>query len=236
MWWGRRYLPMVVPTLLVLVGVAAGLLWERRGSAQTLVRIGTAVVVLVLGAYMLRQSTDLWGHEEFGGSLEVIDQLDAVADGEDVAFVWYPGSTQVTNFAMTPFTWLGLPGLTGSPRPTPEGLLALQRALGGRPALPRQRRRRAPAGHRLGPRGGSPHRHRAGRVRAQLRVPAPQEPAHPRRPHRLAPGRLSDGRYCRDRERARLRRLRLRQPLLRGAGRLHPPPGPGPGAALRPVV
>jgi hypothetical protein len=34
---------------------------------------------------------------------------------------------------MTPFTWLGLPGLTGSPRPTPEGLLALQRALGGRP-------------------------------------------------------------------------------------------------------
>ena len=50
MWWGRRYLPTVVPTLLVLVGVAAGLLWARRGSAQTLVRIGTAVVVLVLGA------------------------------------------------------------------------------------------------------------------------------------------------------------------------------------------
>jgi hypothetical protein len=133
MWWGRRYLPMVVPTLLVLVGVAVGLLWERRGSAQTWVRVGTAVVVLVLGAYMVRQSTDLWGHEEFGGSLDVIDQLDAVADGEDVAFVWYPGSTQVTNFAMTPFTWLGLPGLTGSPRPTPEGLLALQRALGDRP-------------------------------------------------------------------------------------------------------
>lgn len=133
MWWGRRYLPMVVPTLLVLVGVAAALLWERRGSAQSLVRIGTAVVVLALGAYMLRQSSDLWGHEEFGGSLEVIDQLDAVAGGEDVAFVWYPGSTQVTNFAMTPFTWLGLPALTGSPRPTPEGLLALQRALGDRP-------------------------------------------------------------------------------------------------------
>ena len=34
MWWGRRYVPMVVPTLLLLTAVCLAWLWERRGRAQ----------------------------------------------------------------------------------------------------------------------------------------------------------------------------------------------------------
>ena len=81
---------------------------------------------------MLRQSSDLWGHEEFGGSLGVIEQLEEVADGEDVVFVWEGGSTMGPNFAITPFTWLGLPGLSGPEDPSATTLLALQEALGDR--------------------------------------------------------------------------------------------------------
>jgi hypothetical protein len=132
MWWGRRYVPMVVPTLLLLVGVAVAWLWERRGRGQTLVRVGTAAVVVVMAGWMLRQSSDLWGHEEFGGSLGVIEQLEDVAAGEDVVFVWEGGSTMGPNFAATPFTWLGLPGLSGPIDPSANTLQALQDALGDR--------------------------------------------------------------------------------------------------------
>lgn len=132
MWWGRRYVPMVVPTVLLLAGVAAACLWERRGRRQLLARLGTAAVVLVMAGWMLRQSADLWGHEEFGGSLGVIEQLEDVAAGEDVVFVWEGGSSMGPNFAATPFTWLGLPGLSGPTDPSANTLLALQEALGDR--------------------------------------------------------------------------------------------------------
>lgn len=131
MWWGRRYVPMVVPTLLLLTAVCLAWLWERRGRAQVL-RVGVALVLVAMGVWMLRQSSDLWGHEEFGGSLGVIEQLEAVADGEDAVFVWEGGSTMGPNFAITPFTWLGLPGLSGPEDPSATTLLALQEALGDR--------------------------------------------------------------------------------------------------------
>lgn len=132
MWWTRRYVPVVVPTLLVLLGIAAARLWAWTGPRRRLVQAGAAVVVLLVGAYTFRQATDLWGHEELGGSLAVIDGVDdAVPD--DAVVVWQGGTEQVTNFAVTPFTWLGLPGIAGPPRPTEAGLLALQEALDGRP-------------------------------------------------------------------------------------------------------
>jgi hypothetical protein len=95
-------------------------------------RVGVALVLVAMGVWMLRQSSDLWGHEEFGGSLGVIEQLEAVADGEDAVFVWEGGSTMGPNFAITPFTWLGLPGLSGPEDPSATTLLALQEALGDR--------------------------------------------------------------------------------------------------------
>ncbi len=128
MWWGRRFVPIVLPTLLVLVGAAAAWLWQRKALG----RVVTVVLVLGMAGYTLRQSSDLWGHEEFGGSVEVVDQLDELVP-EDGVVVWQGGTTHSANFAITPFTWLGLPGISGPPAPTAEGLLALQEALDGRP-------------------------------------------------------------------------------------------------------
>ncbi len=133
MWWGRRYVPMVVPTLLILVGVAAALVWYRRGPGERLLRVGTAVLVLAMGLFMLRQSADLWGHEEFGGSLGVVEALGGLPDADDAVFVWEGGSEQAANFAITPFTWWDRPALSGPPDPSADVLLALQEVLGDRP-------------------------------------------------------------------------------------------------------
>jgi hypothetical protein len=133
MWWGRRYVPVVLTTLLVLVGALAGWLWERRGERRVFLRVGTVAFVLALAGFTLRQSWDLHGHDELGGSLAVIDALAEVTEGEDAVVVWQGGSTQASNFAVTPFTWLGLPAISGPPLPTAEGLVALQEALGGGP-------------------------------------------------------------------------------------------------------
>jgi hypothetical protein len=132
MWWTRRYVPVVVPTLLILVGACAAWAWDRKGDRQVLLRAGTVVLVLVMGGYTLRQTTDVWRHQEFDGSMQVIDQLDAAVP-DDAVVVWQGGSRQNTNFAITPFTWLGLPAIAGPPAATPEGLRALQDALGDRP-------------------------------------------------------------------------------------------------------
>jgi hypothetical protein len=132
MWWTRRYVPIVIPTFLVLVGACAAWLWERTGDRQRLLRIGTTVVVLLMGAYTLRQTTDIWRHKELDGSLQVIEQLDDALP-DDAVVVWQGGSRQNTNFAITPFTWMGLPAIAGPPAATEDDLRALQRALDGRP-------------------------------------------------------------------------------------------------------
>jgi hypothetical protein len=134
MWWGRRYVPMVLVTLLILIGGVAAAVWDLRKGNPRWLRAGVVVVVLATAALMLRQSNDLWGHREFGGSTGVVDELESVTNGQDVAFVWQAQADQTDNFGLAAMTWLGLPSLTGPPRPTGETLEAIQAAL-GRPIL-----------------------------------------------------------------------------------------------------
>ena len=132
MWWTRRYVPMIVPTFLILLGACAAWLWDRKGDRQVLVRGATAVVVLLMFGYTLRQTSDVWRHREFAGSVEIIDQLDDVLP-DDAVVVWQGGGEQSASFAATPFTWLDLPAIAGPPSPSSSDLHALQEALDGRP-------------------------------------------------------------------------------------------------------
>ena len=70
-----------------------------------------------MAGWMLRQSSDLWGHEEFGGSLGVIEQLEDVAAGEDVVFVWEGGSTMGTELRGHALHLAGPARPVGSRRP-----------------------------------------------------------------------------------------------------------------------
>ena len=84
-------------------------LWERKGDRQVLLRVGTVVVVLVMGGYTLRQSSDLWRHGSSTGRCEVIDQLDDVVP-DDGSWCGRAAAARPPNFAITPFTWLGPAG------------------------------------------------------------------------------------------------------------------------------
>ena len=91
MWWGRRYVPLVLPTLLVLTAVFIAYLVVQRGWLGWLTRIAGAAVLVFLLADGAQQSLDLRGHREMGGSWTLLQRLDGERGDRDAVYLWrYP--------------------------------------------------------------------------------------------------------------------------------------------------
>jgi uncharacterized membrane protein SirB2 len=92
MWWGRRYVPLVVPGLLLMAGVGVAIslqfLRERRNSPLFVVLV--LVVVAVVGI-QARQSWALRGHDEKAGSYGVAQSVGALSGGQRGVFLWQRG-------------------------------------------------------------------------------------------------------------------------------------------------
>lgn len=136
MWWGRRYVPVVLVTFVLLIGAAVGAALVRRGRLGWLLLkpLALALVVgMVVAAWSdTRHITD---HQEFGGSLDVVRTLDRAAGDDRPVFVWQFSAPGVANFGITPVTWLGLPSVIGPSRITTGDLRTIEEAFGGRPVL-----------------------------------------------------------------------------------------------------
>ena len=100
MWWSRRYLPTVLPLVLLMISLALGValtavirraagvrgwLGGRRGW---LLRIGSAAATVSLLAFFLSESWPLRAHREFEGSFAISKQIAANADGKQGVFLW----------------------------------------------------------------------------------------------------------------------------------------------------
>jgi hypothetical protein len=88
MWWTRRYVPTVLPGIVVLIALAVAflLVWRWRGR---LLSAATGAVALVgLLALFLSQSLPLRAHDEFAGSFALSRQVAAVAGDRDGVFLW----------------------------------------------------------------------------------------------------------------------------------------------------
>lgn len=85
MWWVRRYVPGVVPFLLLLVGIALGWCVAQR---RLLLRVAGAAAVVVLLALYLDRSLPIRDHREMGGSYEAAEAVAATAGGETGLFLW----------------------------------------------------------------------------------------------------------------------------------------------------
>ena len=88
MWWTRRYVPTVLPGIVVLIALAITflLVWHWRGR---LLSAATGAVALVgLLALFLSQSLPLRAHDEFAGSFALAEQIAAVAGERDGVFLW----------------------------------------------------------------------------------------------------------------------------------------------------
>ncbi len=100
MWWSRRYVPNVLPLVLMLAAVAlaaavfllAAEVARRRTRLAGTARVGTAlavaVAVAVLTGTYVRQSWPLRSHSEFGGSFDISKRIAAVAGDQQGVFLW----------------------------------------------------------------------------------------------------------------------------------------------------
>jgi hypothetical protein len=88
LWWTRRYVPTVLPGIVILValGIAFFVVWRFRGKLLTAVPAGLALVGLT--GFFLSQSLPLRAHDEWKGSFEISERIAAVAGGEQGIFLW----------------------------------------------------------------------------------------------------------------------------------------------------
>jgi hypothetical protein len=112
MWWTRRFVPVVLVFLVVCAAIAVAWLLNHRGRWRwpAVAAGGLATVwVLVIG---LSQSVPLRSHDEWGGSLALVDQIGALAAEEPSVFVWLEPNTSMVHLGMVPTTWFGAPSLS----------------------------------------------------------------------------------------------------------------------------
>lgn len=88
LWWTRRYVPTVLPGLVVLIALALAffLVWRYRGRLLTAVPAAAALSALL--ALSLSQSLPLRAHDEWRGSFEVVEQLAALSGDEPGTYLW----------------------------------------------------------------------------------------------------------------------------------------------------
>jgi hypothetical protein len=103
MWWGRRFVPVVLPGMIILIAVAlaAGLLWS--GRLRWPVRLAAGGLGIFLLVVFLGQSLPLRGHREFAGSFETTQRVAQAAGDRQGVFLWERAG------------YLGAPSLFGSP-------------------------------------------------------------------------------------------------------------------------
>lgn len=92
MWWGRRFVPMVLVSLVVLMAVAIGWLLQRGGARQLPLRILGVVSLIFLVVTYLGQSWPLRAHREYGGTYDFVGSVAAVAGDQQGVFLWQPSA------------------------------------------------------------------------------------------------------------------------------------------------
>jgi hypothetical protein len=124
MWWGRRFVPIVLVALLVLMAVAIGWLL-RPGGRRAIGRqiAGGALAVFLVVTY-LGQSWPLRDHREFGGSYDFVQSVSEVADGNQAVFLWEFPTSGIFDPARTfagPLWFVEGHHSAFLPRPDPDG-------------------------------------------------------------------------------------------------------------------
>lgn len=94
LWWTRRFVPVIVPGLIVLIAatLAVGLSLTRGPpSSRWLVRFAAAVATIFLLVTFAGQSLPLRHHQEHGGSFEAVQRIARAAGDRQGVFLWQQG-------------------------------------------------------------------------------------------------------------------------------------------------
>jgi hypothetical protein len=94
MWWSRRYVPTVLPGIVLLIALAIGVAWVLRVRGRAIFR-GPALLALAgLLAAFLSQSLPLRSHDEWKGSFAVTKSVADLAAGAKGIYLWEPIADQ----------------------------------------------------------------------------------------------------------------------------------------------
>jgi hypothetical protein len=100
LWWSRRYLPTVLPLVLLMIalvlGVALTAVIARRdrffgwlgGRRVWVLRLAAVASIVGLLTFYLSESWPLRDHDEFGGSFAISKQIAATAGDKQGVFLW----------------------------------------------------------------------------------------------------------------------------------------------------
>ena len=114
LWWTRRYVPTVLPGILILVALALAffLVWRFRGRLLTAVPAALALVGLL--AFFLSQSLPLRAHDEWKGSFALSESIAELSGDRDGVYLWETDQgccASVTQLLAVP-VWLQHGGLS----------------------------------------------------------------------------------------------------------------------------
>jgi hypothetical protein len=85
MWWGRRYIPSVLPVIILLAALAlAWLIMNRRVLVKIIGICATGVVLVVF----LMQSVPLRQHREWAGSFGLMQELSSLSGDDRGVYLW----------------------------------------------------------------------------------------------------------------------------------------------------
>jgi hypothetical protein len=100
MWWSRRFVPTVLPLVLMLAGLVLGVAlvavaaraagWRGLLSGHRIWALRLAAVATIVGllAFYLSESWPLRKHQEWGGSFALTSRIAAAAGGKQGVFLW----------------------------------------------------------------------------------------------------------------------------------------------------
>ena len=88
LWWARRYVPTVLPGIVVLVALALAFFFVWRYRDRLLTRIPAVLALAGLVGFFLTQSLPLRAHDEWKGSFEVSERIAALSGDEPGLFLW----------------------------------------------------------------------------------------------------------------------------------------------------
>ena len=107
MWWVRRFVPSVVPVIVLLVAVALG--WCLTQRRWLLRGVGALALIGLVVSYVDR-SWPLHDHREMGGSYAMAEEIAGAAGDRQGVFLWeapVPGVLLAPNRNLPAVVWLG---------------------------------------------------------------------------------------------------------------------------------
>jgi hypothetical protein len=90
LWWSRRYVPTVLPGIVMLIALAIACAWVIRMRGRALLRVPAVLALVGLVAVFLSQSLPVRRHDEWKGSFALTQQIADLSGSRNGIYLWEP--------------------------------------------------------------------------------------------------------------------------------------------------